>query len=189
MLEVLKESKAVDHLQKINVNDEYGTPFILYQTACLKYDLRPQIDVTASEANHICEYYINKDDDFLARDDDRFDSDCFANFPYSDNYRMFEHAYQLHKKYNNNWLILAYSKTDTRWWHNFVENKAEVHFIQGRVRFKNALGIFTTNSAPYPSCWIIYRKKQRKWRNLLDKFSLLFKSVKKPHGIEQETTR
>jgi len=68
-------------------------------------------------------------------------------------------AYESHIKHNVTGLILVYAKTDTRWWHEFVENKAEVHFIKGRVKFYLD-GQISKNSAPYPSCWIIYRKHE-----------------------------
>jgi len=82
-----------------------------------------------------------------------------------------------------NGLILTYSKTDTKWWHEYIEGKAEVHNIKGRIKFldengkikkycKNCKTSFSgidicprcdgelrENCAPYPSCFIIYRKK------------------------------
>ena len=59
-------------------------------------------------------------------------------------------------------MILAYAKTDTQWWHNFVENcpTCEVHFIKGRIKFLDAKGYQTKLPAPYPSVWIIYRRKE-----------------------------
>lgn len=69
-----------------------------------------------------------------------------------------EKAYQEHLKHNVNGLILTFAKTDTKWWHNFVEDKAEVHFIEGRIRFLDK-GNVSGYPAPYGSCWIIYRAK------------------------------
>jgi len=57
-------------------------------------------------------------------------------------------------------MILAYAKTDTRWWHSFVENRAETHFVKGRIKFLDAKGYQTKLPAPYPSVWIIYRRKK-----------------------------
>lgn len=67
-------------------------------------------------------------------------------------------------------MVLVYSKTDTKWWHKYVEGKAEVHNIQGRLQFLDDTGKpkmywnqakqrLTKGYAPYPSCWIIYRKQ------------------------------
>ena len=49
------------------------------------------------------------------------------------------------------------NKTDTLWWHSYVEGIAEVHFQKGRIKFLDENGDLTKQSAPYPSVWIIYR--------------------------------
>ncbi len=190
-----RESKSVKHLQIINENDEYGTPNDVYQQGLKIAKFKPDVDVSASVFNHKCDYYLTIDESFLDRSDSLFESNQFANFPYSLQYQMMEHAWNLYQKFNGNWLILAYSKTDTKWWHQFVEGKAEVHFIEGRVRFLGKRGepllsryclnckkktsfnlkfcsfcmekgiynihtIWKENTSPYPSCFIIYRKKE-----------------------------
>ena len=65
-------------------------------------------------------------------------------------------AYYQHLKHGIDGLILVFAKTDTKWWHSFVEDKAEIHFIRGRIKFFKD-GYETKNSAPYPSCFLIYR--------------------------------
>ena len=67
-------------------------------------------------------------------------------------------AYSEHLTNNVDGMILTFAKTDTKWWHKYVENKAEVHFIEGRLRFLDD-GKVSEYPAPYGSCWIIYRKK------------------------------
>jgi len=136
----IKKSKAVKHLQIINDNDEYGTPESIYKMGVSLAGFKPDIDVCASEFNHKCEYYFTINDDFLELNDNRFISNNFGNFPYANQYQCMKKAWELYQKYNGNWLILAYSKTDTKWWHQFVEGKAEVHFIEGRVKFLDKHG-------------------------------------------------
>jgi hypothetical protein len=146
---------AVQHMSIIKENDEWGTPHVMFSDACREYHIFPKIDVAASDLMHVLPEYLTKQEDFLSRD---IDIDAFGNFPYSLQAKMIRHAYSLHKRHNTNWLILAFAKTDTKWWHEYVEDKAEVHFIKGRVKFlKN--GIKAKSAAPYPSCWIIYRRK------------------------------
>lgn len=67
-------------------------------------------------------------------------------------------AYSEHLNNNVNALILTFAKTDTKWWHKYVEKKAEVHFIEGRLRFLDG-GKVSDYPAPYGSCFIIYRKQ------------------------------
>lgn len=50
-------------------------------------------------------------------------------------------------------VFLIPSRTDTRWWHDYVMKAQEIRFIKGRLKFGNA-----TNSAPFPSAIIVFRK-------------------------------
>jgi phage N-6-adenine-methyltransferase len=176
------ESRSVQHLNQINIQDEYGTDPHLLTQACNKYHILPELDVCTNIANKKCYYYYSKDDDALTK---QWNLDFFMNPPYSRVAEFMAYAYKQHKKHNVDALILTYSKTDTKWWHGYVENKAEVHFIQGRLKFLNENGIpprfckkcrsrteseycencgsrTSINSAPYPSCWIIYRKNEKR---------------------------
>ena len=51
-------------------------------------------------------------------------------------------------------VFLVPSRTDTRWWHNYIMNATEIRFIKGRLKFGNA-----KNSAPFPSCVAIFRNE------------------------------
>ena len=48
-------------------------------------------------------------------------------------------------------VCLIPSRTDTRWWHEYVMKAKEIRFLRGRLRFGNA-----TNSAPFPSCVVVF---------------------------------
>ena len=149
------KSRAVLHLQKISVKDEYGSPQDLVSQACAKYKINIKIDYAGSDKLHVVDRYYTKQDNALTKE---WTEDGYLNAPYSMQYEFIRKAWQEHLKYNINLLILAYAKTDTLWWHRFVEDKTEIHFIRGRLKFLNQEGK-PKNSAPYPSCWIIYRKR------------------------------
>lgn len=63
------------------------------------------------------------------------------------------------------WLVKAHeadvavyllpARTDTRWWHDYAPQAAEVRFIRGRLTFggPNMKG----NPAPFPSVVLVYR--------------------------------
>ena len=52
-------------------------------------------------------------------------------------------------------VCLVHARTDTRWWHQFVQDSAdEVYFLQGRVRFLCEKKIRFT--APFPSAVVVY---------------------------------
>lgn len=174
------KSKALQHLHTINIQDEYGTDPDILKNACKKFQIFPKIDVCTNLANKKFSRFFTKSDDALSK---KWDDDFYMNPPYSIISDFMEYAYLQHISNNVSGLILTYSKTDTKWWHRFVEGKAEVHFIEGRLRFLNENGKIprwckkckintevlicencgnrtSINSAPYPSCWIIYRKNE-----------------------------
>lgn len=47
--------------------------------------------------------------------------------------------------------MLLPARTDTRWFHEYILNKAQLTFIRGRLKFGNA-----TNNAPFPSMLVFY---------------------------------
>ena len=151
------ESKAVKHLANIKINDEYGTPIFLFLEACGKYNCTPKVDYFASDVNHVCDKYYTKSDDAFSKS---WTENGFINSPYSMIGKVMQKAYEEHMANNVELMILAYAKTDPQWWWKWVENKAEVHFIKGRIKFLDAKGNPTKLSSPYPSVWIIYRRKQ-----------------------------
>ena len=63
------------------------------------------------------------------------------------------------KENNVDGLCLTFAKTDTKWYHKYVEGIAEVHFIEGRLRF-NENKKRSNYPAPYGSMWVIYRSKK-----------------------------
>lgn len=50
-------------------------------------------------------------------------------------------------------VMLLPARTDTRWFHEYIYNKAEIRFIKGRLKFGGS-----TNSAPFPSMVVVFRK-------------------------------
>ena len=49
-------------------------------------------------------------------------------------------------------VFLLPSRTDTRWWHDYIMKADEIRFIKGRLKFGGA-----KNSAPFPSCIVIFQ--------------------------------
>ena len=48
--------------------------------------------------------------------------------------------------------MLIPSRTDTRYFHNFVYNRAEIRFVKGRLQFGDS-----GDNAPFPSMIVIFR--------------------------------
>ena len=150
--------KSVQHLQIIHRNDEYGTPQELFNEACEKFNIHPKLDICASKINHVLPAYLTKNDNCF---DYKITCDFFMNPEYSNVKESMKFAYEQHVKNNVSGLVLIYAKVDTKWWHNYVEGKAEVHNIKGRIKFNCRHGYQKDNCAPYPSCWVIWRRTKQ----------------------------
>jgi len=49
-------------------------------------------------------------------------------------------------------VFLIPSRTDTRWWHDYIMKAGEIRFIRGRLKFDDQ-----KNSAPFPIAIVIFR--------------------------------
>ena len=89
----------------------------------------------------------------------------FCNPPYSDIDRWVTKAYREHLK-EKTVVLLIPSRTDTRWWHDYIMRAAEVRFIKGRITFEGAKA-----GAPFPSCIVVFdlRRGPTKFTSLLQK--------------------
>lgn len=52
-------------------------------------------------------------------------------------------------------VMLLPARTDTKWFHEYIYNKAEIRFLKGRLKFGNSI-----NSAPFPSMIVIFWRKK-----------------------------
>lgn len=48
-------------------------------------------------------------------------------------------------------VLLIPSRTDTRWWHEYIMKSTDIRFIKGRLKFSNY-----KNGAPFPSCVVVF---------------------------------
>ena len=54
-------------------------------------------------------------------------------------------------------VMLLPARTDTKWFHHWIVNQAEIRFIRGRLKFLSPDGK-VMNSAPFPSMVVIFRQ-------------------------------
>lgn len=177
-------SKAVNHLANIGVDDYWETPLDKLLKFCVNHDVNPVMDAMATEQNKKFPLFIDEQTDFMTQD---ISVDFFINPKYSQKgwhrirckrckfvisewYEKYgiddfiRHAYELHKKHNVTVLALTFAKTDTAWFNTYVYDEkneqwiAEFYPIRSRIKFEKN-GVPGDNSSPYPSCWIIWRKK------------------------------
>ena len=49
-------------------------------------------------------------------------------------------------------VLLVPSRTDTKWWHDYIMKAEEIKFIKGRLKIGDS-----KNSAPFPSAIVIFK--------------------------------
>lgn len=152
----MSQKTAAINLSNSDDSQEWATPKPLFEWICKTFDLILLVDACASSTNYKCGWWYDKTQDGLKQ---KWVYDTWINPPYRDVSLWIKKAYEEHLKNNITVVALIFSKTDTKFWHDYIENKAEVHFIKGRIKFVKPDGTQSKQSAPYPSCVVIWRKK------------------------------
>ncbi len=76
----------------------------------------------------------------------------FVNPPYGREIpKWIEKGYQEHLK-GKTVVFLIPSRTDTRWWHNYIMKADEIRFIRGRLKFNDG-----DSPAPFPSAIVVFK--------------------------------
>lgn len=77
----------------------------------------------------------------------------FCNPPYGKEiYKWVEKCYHESTKENTLVCLLIPSRTDTRYFHDFISQRCEIRFIKGRLKFGGR-----NTGAPFPSMLAIFR--------------------------------
>ena len=109
------------------------------------------LDVAASPDNAKCANYFTEEQDGLAQSWGGHTVWC--NPPYCRKTGLWvKKAYEEHQRTGCTVVMLLPSRTDVRWFHDYILGKAEIRFIKGRLKFGG-----NKNSAPFPSIVVIYR--------------------------------
>jgi len=131
-------------------SDEWSTPQNLYDE--LNKEFGFTLDPCASDKNHKCEKYFTIEDNGLC--EDWTGEVVFCNPPYSKIKDWVEKAY-----IESNGcvvVLLIPSRTDTKYFHEYIYNKygVEIRFIKGRLKFSDS-----KNSAPFPSMIVVFDRR------------------------------
>ena len=111
------------------------------------------LDACALPENAKCESYYTPEDDGLSKP---WRGGVLCNPPYGREISSWvKKAYEeSQKEYNSFVLMLLPARTDTRWWWEYVQGKATLFFIKGRVKFGDH-----NVGAPFPSVLALYMKE------------------------------
>ena len=110
------------------------------------------LDACALPENAKCESYYTPKDDGLSKP---WMGGVWCNPPYGREISSWvKKAYEEpQKEYNNFVLMLLPARTDTKWWWDWVQGKATLFFVKGRVKFGDH-----NVGAPFPSVLALYMK-------------------------------
>ena len=126
--------------------DLWATPQDFYDE--LDEEFHFEIDVCANKENAKCTKFYTKEDDGLSK---TWEGVCWMNPPYG---RVIGKWVQKAYESARNGVVvvgLLPARTDTKWFHEYIYNKAQIRFIKGRLKFGRS-----KNCAPFPNMVVIW---------------------------------
>ena len=116
--------------------DDWETPSELFMRLDRFWHF--DLDVAASDQNHLCAQYFTKDDDGLSKS--WAGHRVWCNPPYGRNVSAWvRKAYEETRDGATLVIMLVPARVDTTWYHDWIQGKAaEVKFLRGRLKY--ALG-------------------------------------------------
>lgn len=125
---------------------EWATPQNLFDRLDATFHFT--LDPCATPENAKCAKFYTKEQDGLKQDWGR--EVIWCNPPYG---REIGRWIQKCAEHKGVAVMLIPARTDTRWWHSYIDKNpdAHVYFVKGRLKFGNA-----KNCAPFPSALVVF---------------------------------
>lgn len=143
-------------------NNKWCTPRDFFNEINLKYNFN--LDPCCTKKSNLCKNYFTVEEDGLKQSWKGFRA--FVNPPYGREIgKWVQKCYEENIINNVFSVMLIPSRTDTKWFHNFILGKAEIIFIKGRLKF---IDLDYTGKeedrkispAPFPSMLVIFNNQQ-----------------------------
>lgn len=136
-------------------NQEWETPPEIFNK--LNKEFNFTLDPCATPRTAKCSKYYTKAQDGLTKD--WVGETVFINPPYGKEIRKWvEKAYREYQK-GTTIVMLLPARTDTRYFHDYIYNQAEIRFLKGRIKFLvNGEELYP---APFPSMVVVFKKKKK----------------------------
>ena len=131
-----------------SASDEWSTPQDIFDT--LDAEFQFDLDPCSTHENRKCEKHFTMEDNGLNQSWGGYK--VFCNPPYSQIGTWVEKCYREGCKDNTVVVMLIPSRTDTKYFHNYILHRSEIRFVKGRLKFGDS-----KNSAPFPSMIVIFR--------------------------------
>ena len=131
---------------------EWETPQALFDS--LNKEFKFNLDPCATKANAKCKRFFTEKENGL---NERWHpSRVFMNPPYGRVIGRWVHKAWFEAQGGAVVVCLLPSRTDTKWFHDYILGKAEIRFLKGRLKFGGS-----ENSAPFPSMVVIFKKNKK----------------------------
>jgi len=129
--------------------DQWATPQAFFDE--LNQEFNFNLDPCADEQNHKCERFFTVKENGLAQDWGGYR--VFCNPPYGSAIKEWvAKCYWEGHKENTLVVLLIPARTDTAYFHDYIQHRAEIRFIRGRLKFGSS-----QTGAPFPSMVVIFR--------------------------------
>jgi site-specific DNA-methyltransferase (adenine-specific) len=126
--------------------NEWATPQEFFDELHREFNFT--LDPCATERNAKCRKYFTQSDNGLSQSWDN--ESVFCNPPYGREIGLW--VKKASEAREGVVVMLIPARTDTKWFHDYIYNKAEIRFIKGRLKFGNS-----KNSAPFPSMIVVFK--------------------------------
>lgn len=129
--------------------DMWATPQDFFDKLNEEFDFN--VDVCAIPENAKCEKFFSPEVDGLKQE---WKGVCWCNPPYGREIGKWVEKAYIASTWGATVVMLLPARTDTKWFHEYIYNKAEIRFIKGRLKFGNS-----KTAAPFPSMVVIFDSK------------------------------
>jgi len=127
---------------------EYETPQDFFNR--LDTEFHFTLDAAATAQNAKCEHYYTVQDNALWQS---WSGTVWCNPPYGNLIAKFVRKAYGAAQQGATVVMLIPSRTDTRYWHDYVMKAKEIRFVSGRLKFGPQEG-----PAPFPSAVVIFEQ-------------------------------
>lgn len=112
------------------------------------------LDACALPENAKCENFYTPADNGLSQ---KWGGCVWCNPPYGREIGKWVRKAYIENKLGATVVMLLPARTDTKWFHDYIYGKAEIRFMQGRLKFGGS-----KNPAPFPSMVVVFGEESRR---------------------------
>lgn len=142
--------------------DDWETPPYFFRLLDKVFNF--EVDLTASNSNHLCEeYYTKKNSGFYANLKNKT---IFCNPPYDNINNWVKKCYEEGQKKDTIIVMLIPARTDTKYFHKYCMRAYEIRLVKGRINFLIDGKKPKRGGNNHPSCIVIFKKHYREYPRL-----------------------